>query len=225
MTSRPQPRVKNGWPMRRRTSSSGPWERNVSLYSASVSRWPALIHLVGPPAVGKRTVGVALVEEAARRGQHLTLVDNHLVSRPIFAVIDNDGTGVVSPEVWPHLYAVRREVLATIEELSPPDWSFVFTNHLLDGKGSGQQAVDNLRSLAGSRGSTYLPVSMRCDLDQLLRRVPNPDRREHLKWINPDAVRAELDRWRVLEPEGALTIDTTHRSPAESAALILDALD
>lgn len=190
-----------------------------------MSRWPALFHLVGPPAAGKRTVAVALVEEAARRGHRVVLVDNHLVARPIFSLIDNDGTGVLPAAVWPHVHAVRREVLATIEELSPSDWSFVFTNYLLEGKGASEQAVQNLRALAGSRDSTYLPVSLECDLDELLRRVPNADRREHLKWINPDAVRADLETWPVLVPEGALRLDTTSRPPGESASLILDALD
>jgi AAA domain len=190
-----------------------------------MARWPALIHLVGPPAAGKRTVAVALVEEAARRGHEVVLVDNHLVSRPILTLVNNDGTQVLPPEVWPHVHAVHREVLATIEELSPRDWSFVFTNYLLKDKGRGTLAVESVRALATSRGSTYLPVALRCDLDELLRRVPNADRRDHLKWINPDAVRDELERWQVLEPDGALIIDTTSRPPAESATLILDALD
>jgi chloramphenicol 3-O-phosphotransferase len=190
-----------------------------------VSRWPALIHLTGAPAAGKRTVAEALVEEANRRGHRSVLVDNHLVSRPILTVIDSDGVRTLPPEVWPHVHAVHREVLATIEALSPPDWSFVFTNYLLEGKGRGEAAVASIRALAASRGSAYLPVALRCDLDELLRRVPNADRREHLKWIDPDAVRDELEQWPVLVPEGALTIDTTSRPPHESAALILDALD
>jgi len=189
-----------------------------------MSKWPALIHLVGPPAVGKRTVAVALVEEANRRGHHTVLVDNHLVARPIFTVIDNDGIGVLPPQVWPHVHAVRHAVLAAIEELSPPEWSFVFTNYLLDNDTS-VATTGNLRALADRRGSTYLPVALDCETQELLRRVPNPDRREHQKWVDPAAVRADLERRAVLVPEGSLEIDTTSRPPVESAAAILDALD
>ena len=67
-------------------------------------------------------------------------------------------------------------------------------------------------------------MALRCELEELLTRVPNADRSDHLKWIDPDAVRVELDQWRIFEPDGALTIDTTSRPPAESAELILDTL-
>lgn len=190
-----------------------------------MSRWPALIHLTGPPASGKRTVAAALVEEAERRGHRAVLVDNHLVSRPILAAIGSDGVGLLPAEVWPHVHAIHREVIATIEELAPPDISFVFTNYLLEGKGRGMQAVESLRGLAARRASTFLSVSLHCDIDELLGRVPNDDRRAHLKWIDPDAVRAQLESERLLVPDGALVVDTTSRLPVESAALILDALD
>ena len=194
-------------------------------YPGAMSRRPVVLHLVGPPAAGKRTVGMAVVEEAARRGRHAVLVDNHLTARPILTVVDTDGVRTLPTEVWSHVSDVRRVVLGAIEELSPPDWSFVFTNYLLEGEPASELGVARLRALADARRSTYLPVELRCALDELLRRVPNADRREHQKWIDPDAVRADRERRRVLVPEGALTIDTTTRSPADSAALILDALD
>lgn len=190
-----------------------------------MSRWPALIHLVGPPAAGKRTVGVAVVEEAARRGHHAVLVDNHLTARPIFTVVGTDGVRTLPKEVWPHVHDVRRAVLAAIEELSPPDWSFVFTNYLLEGEPTSIECVARMSALAEARTSAYLPVLLACDLDELLRRVPNADRHVHQKWIDPDGVRADLERRRPLVPAGSITVDTTNRPPAESAAIILDALD
>jgi len=129
-------------------------------------RWPALIHLTGPPATGKRTVGLAIVDEAGRRGHHVVLVDNHLTARPILTVIGADGVRLLPDGVWPYVHEVRRAVHAAIEELSPPEW-----------------------------------------------------------WIDPEGERADLERRQVLVPEGSLAVDTTRRPPAESAALILDALD
>jgi hypothetical protein len=190
-----------------------------------MSRWPALIHLTGPPAAGKRTVAVALVEEAARRGHHTVLVDNHLIARPIFTVIGSDGVATLPREVWTHVSGVRHAVLAAIEELSPAGWSFAFTNYLLEDEPASERGVQGLRDLAAARASTYLPVALTCDMEELLSRVPNEDRREHQKWIDPAGVRADLEQRRVLVPEGSLTIDTTSRPPTESAGLILDALD
>lgn len=155
----------------------------------------------------------------------MVLVDNHLIARPIFTVIGTDGVATLPREVWTHVGAVRRAVLAAIEELSPEGWSFAFTNYLLEDEPASERGVQGLRDLASARGGTYLPVALTCDIEVLIGRVPNEDRREHQKWIDADAVRADLERRRVMVPDGALLLDTTSRSPAESAALILDALD
>ena len=56
--------------------------RSRRLYARFVSSWPAVIHLTGPPAVGKLTIAAAVVEEAARRGRHAILLDNHELGVP-----------------------------------------------------------------------------------------------------------------------------------------------
>ena len=129
------------------------------------------------------------------------------------------------PEVvWERVGEVREVVYRTIEELSPPRWSFVFTNVLQAGDRADEAVVDRLARLAEARGSLYLPVRVRCELDELIARVPNPDRRARQKWIDPDAVRTFIGTTVLvdLERHDPLDLDTTTRRPEESAQLIVD---
>jgi hypothetical protein len=187
--------------------------------------WPAIVHLVGPPGAGKRTVAAALVDEAARRGRRMVLLDNHRTANLIIGLVDADGVRPLPTAVWDRVGEVREAVFRAIEELSPPDWSFVFTNVLIAGQAVDAALVERLRTLAARRSSAYVPVDVRCETDELLRRVPLPDRRALMKWIDPDGVRAFLERRAPLVPSGSLALDTTSRSPVDSARLVLDHLD
>jgi len=86
---------------------------------------PAIVHLIGFPAAGKFTVAKALARQAT---DHLVVIDNHFTANVIFGVMEIDGVKPVPDEVWDRVEEVREAVFTTIETLSPPDWSFVFTN-------------------------------------------------------------------------------------------------
>ena len=135
------------------------------------------VHLLGYPAAGKRTVGTALVGASERAGDRFVLIDNHLSSNAILAVLDGDGGGRVGDQVWDLVDEVRQIVDRAILELAPPERSFIFTNSAMVGDVAGERSLARVRTLARSRDSTYVPVVLRCERDELLRRVPNPDRR------------------------------------------------
>ena len=137
---------------------------------------PAVVHLVGRPGSGKRTVALALVEAAAAEGRTFELVDNHRTGNLILSLIGVDGRSEVPSAAWDRVIEVREAVFRTIEELSPPDWSFVLTNVLLADDPRDHAAVARLRAMAAVRGSTYLPVHVQCEDEELLRRVPSPER-------------------------------------------------
>ena len=186
-----------------------------------------IVHLLGFPAVGKRTVAVELVAQAAARGERFVLLDNHLASNPVLAVLDRGGVGLVAEEVWALVDEVRDVQDRAILELAPPGRSFVFTNANVAGAPNGPRAVARLTRLAATRGSTYVPVVLRCSLDELLRRVPADDRRAHGKWIAPDEVARHVAGHDVHLPEQPhlLELDTTSAPPAETARRVLDHLD
>ncbi len=188
----------------------------------------AIVHLIGYPGVGKYTVAKELVRLADGPERRFVLVDNHLTSNVIFAVLPVDGSEAepLPDVVWDRVDDVRAALLRTIEELSPADWSFIFTNVALEGDPADLRSVDRVRALAAARGSRYLPVRLRCDADEHLRRVVQPDRTARNKWTDADAVRAyssTADLISIDDP-APIDIDVTHRSPELTAALILDHL-
>ena len=191
----------------------------------SVATWPAIIHLVGPPGAGKLTVATALVEEAAQRNRRVVLLDNHRTTNVVFAVLDMDGHRAVPPTAWDRVGEVREAVFRAIEDLSPPDWSFVLTNVPVADEAADIALMERVRRLASARSSAYVPVEVRCETQELLRRVPLPDRRANMKWTDPDGVRTFLDRRALLVPAGSLMLDTTSQSPVDLARQLLDHLD
>lgn len=186
-----------------------------------------VIHLVGFPAVGKRTVAVELAAASETAlGQRLVLIHNHLSSKPILAVLDRGGSGTVGDEAWDLVDEVRDVVDRAILELAPSERSFVFTNSPIAGDANGIRAVNRVQRLAQARHSTYVPVVLSCERDELLERVPAADRRRHGKWTAPDEVATHIDDHEVLRPDSPylLDLDTTSTPARQSAQAILDHL-
>jgi hypothetical protein len=187
---------------------------------------PAIVHVVGYPGVGKYTVARALADLASVDGSRIVLVDNHLTSNVIFSVLPVDGVAPLPATVWDRVQEVRDAVLRTIEELSPPEWSFVFTNVLTEGVPGDERVVDRLIELASRRRSRYVPVRLSCRTDELLARVTRPDRRARQKWVDPVGVRAFTETSAVLDIDhpARLDIDVTSLPAREAAARILEHL-
>ncbi len=185
-----------------------------------------VVHLIGFPGAGKYTIARSLVSVAQRHGyERFVVVDNHLTSNPVLSVLDAGGvrglparSGITS--------AISAKSHRTIEELSPPGWSFVFTNVLTQANASDQAVIDRLRRLAEARGSRYVPVQVNCAEQERLRRVPNPDRAARHKWVHADGVAAFLNRERLLRADGdQLDIDVTALAPVDAADVIVRHLD
>lgn len=181
------------------------------------------VHLLGYPAVGKRSVGSELVAASQRSDHRFVMIDNHLSANPVLAVLDAEDVGPAGNEVWDLVDEIRQVVDRAILELAPPQRSFVFTNSVMVGHSSGMRSLARVRRLAATRGSTYVPVALHCDRDELLRRVPGEDRRRHGKWVVTDQVAAHVDEHRPYEPDDPhlLRLDTTVTPPPASAQAIL----
>ncbi len=189
-------------------------------------RVPAIVHLIGFPASGKLTIARALAGITSGSGDRFVVLDNHHTANVIFAALDLDGVKPVPPTVWDRVREISDVLLRTIEELSPPDWSFVFTNVLTDDKPSERGFVDRLANLAKRTDRTYLPVVLHCAPAALTARVTNSDRRDRLKWINPSSVGEFVRTHRLLDVSdlGPLTINTSSTEPDDAALLILERL-
>ena len=180
------------------------------------------VYLVGPPGVGKYTVGRLLAESMPAR-----LIDNHYWNNPIFELLEPDGHTPLPLAVWDRTHAVRTAVLETIATLAPPQRNFVFTHgvshdggHPIDHMIAGQ-----ILSTAERRGANALVVRLRCATAELTQRIENPERAIRLK--SRDSGRAEYYATLApLDPRHSWTIDldTTGSTPSETAALVMQVL-
>jgi len=187
----------------------------------------AVVHLVGYPGVGKYTIANEITRLAEARGLRFVVVDNHLTSNVIFSVLPVDGVTPLPATVWDRVDEVRLALLRSIKDLSPRDWSFVFTNVVTEGILADHATVERVRLLAESRDSRYVPVRLTCGTAELLRRVERPDRRARHKWADPGGVRKFVEGSEVLgiTHPFLLDLDVTQLAADDAAALILEHIE
>lgn len=181
---------------------------------------PAIIHLIGYPAAGKLTIARELARQAERGDHRVVVVDNHLSGNPVLSVLDLTERGP-SPEAWALVYEIREVVVRAIEDHSPRDWSFAFTNVLTVEGDSDVDAVDRLRRLAEARRSRYVPIVLTCEVDELARRAPARGRAEQHKVTDPALIRAYVAARQLHHPDDATVLDVTVVPPKDTAAAIL----
>jgi shikimate kinase len=179
----------------------------------------SLVYLLGSPGVGKRTVAEAL---SARTGA--IVLDNHRINLPIMSLFDWDGSERLPPEVWGYVDVIRSAVLDALAEIAPRQRSYVLTNALEVGY---EAWFDRIEGIARARGSVFVPVLLECELEEQLRRVASEDRVVRLKLSDPERAREFIAGTEFFRPAGpgALVVDTTHRAPDDTAALIAEHVD
>ena len=179
-----------------------------------------IIYLIGFAGVGKYTVANAI-----QNLQPCKIVDNHYVLNPIFNLIAQNGITPLPAQVWDHAMQVRLAVLATIEHVSPKDWSFMFTNELTeDPDGSSLNLYSQVLQVAETRGSRFVPVRLLCDLEEHVSRVVRPERRERMKGVDPNDARTKQANQVLFVPDHAntFTLNVSALTPEVAARTILE---
>jgi hypothetical protein len=177
-----------------------------------------MIVLIGFAGTGKYTIGRELSRRTGAK-----LIDNHLINKPIFTVVNVDGITPLPEGIWDRVRDARRVVYQSIRELSPPEMSFVFTIQLIAGDPLEDEAFANLVQLAAARESLLVPIRLICDVEEICRRIVGPGRAEMLKQISPEAARRRALEHSVHNPShpNVRTIDVTQKSAAESVEAVL----
>lgn len=182
---------------------------------------PTFYLLLGYPGTGKFTIAREMVRQLIAIGAETKLLDNHAVGDLIFPLVpEADGKSPLPDQLIDRYREMNAVLLKTIEQLSPHRWSFVFTFHLVDDR-ANRTYVKRLEALATSRGASFVPVTLVCESEELLRRVVQPERHGR-KLVDPDRAREYLKQ-SMLRPasDNAITLDVTSQSPANAAAAII----
>jgi hypothetical protein len=178
--------------------------------------------LLGFPGTGKYTVAVEVARQLEGDGHPVRLIDNHTVADVLFPLAPQaDGRSPLPSELIDRVRDINEVVLRTIEQLSPTEWSFVFTHHLVEST-TNREYVARLEALAAQRHARFVPVILSCDHGELLRRVVQPERRGR-KLVDPSRAQEIIDEG-MLRPvsRDALALDITSLSPVEAARAIID---
>ena len=176
-----------------------------------------IIYLIGIPGVGKYTTAKAIARITGAK-----IVDNHLINNPIFSLTRYDGTdeNPFPRGGWKYVGRIRLAVLSFIRDHAHPEESFVFTNVIGATEGRGFRQIERL---AKKRKATFVPVWLSCSAAELRKRKDTPDRRKRMKEIDLTNIDYWIREFKLLPVQhpNALTIDTSHRSPAQNAKLII----
>lgn len=179
---------------------------------------PTVFHLIGVPGVGKYTIGKELAALTGAR-----LVDNHSINNVLFNVINQDGFTPLPPDIWPAVSNIRRVVLETIRDVSPPEMSFIFTNYIR-GQDDGEYRLflENV-AVAEARNSVFVPVLLTCETSELMNRIGTESRRQRLKLLNPElAAQFNEGPWFATDHPNFHVLDVTRIPPVESARRIAE---
>jgi hypothetical protein len=126
----------------------------------------------------------------------------------------------IPDEVMDRIDQIRDAVFSTLAELTPRDWSIVFTN--APPLPERPWNLDRNREVAALRGAVFLPVVLDCAPDEILRRVVAPERAAQHKLVDRTRAEAILRECEAHPPWDDLHhLDITELSPTDAAQHIL----
>ena len=177
-----------------------------------------MVYLIGYAGTGKYTIAkeIAVLTGAV-------IVDNQLINNPVFSVVAADRKTPLPAAVWPKIESIRRIVLDTVAELAPPEANFLFTNELYEGKPMDRRWYEDVAILATKRNALLVPVILRCEPEEVYRRVTSPERAVRFKETSADRTRENIHTFKLLRIDhpNCLELEITHLSPIQAAQAIL----
>lgn len=181
---------------------------------------PTLVFIIGPPAVGKMTVG----HELARRTGFRLFHNHHTIELAL------EFFPYGSPPFNRLVGEFRRRIFEEVAASDLP--GLIFTYVWAFDQASDTESVERLASIFAARGSRVLYVELQATQEERLRRNETEFRLAH----KPSKRDRAASRQRLLEADAAyelssgerfhgradyLRIDNTRLSPAESAEQIM----
>lgn len=169
-----------------------------------------LIFLYGPPGVGKLTVAMALEKMVGYRVFH-----NHLTFDLAAAFFEP-----FTPPFDKMMHALRLRCLELAADLGVMGATFTMCyDHPSD-----KWVVDDICRVIRDHGGEVNYVHLTCSVEEIKRRVAQPDRRKYRKLTRPEKVDSVLSQWNMFTPIEecySLQIDNTKIPPDEVARTII----
>lgn len=173
----------------------------------------AIIYLTGKPGVGKYTIAKVL---AARHG--FIVCDNQLINNPIFELLQYDGYAKIPDFAWESIARIRAEVFNFLTKSHHN--SYVLTNCLAD-TDEDRQLYNQVKQVAETRGSLFIPVQLQISTEEHLKRLTRPERRSRWKSIDPSDAEDNGPLISISHPN-LLKLNISNLSPEDAAGSIMN---
>ena len=171
-----------------------------------------IIYLTGKPGVGKYTIAKALSKHG------YIICDNQLVNNPIFELLQYDGFTKIPDVGWDKISCIRNSVFEFLTSYTQNN--YVLTNNLYEDEGD-RKLYEQVKQMAHSRGSLFVPIRLLITEEEHLKRVVRPERRERWKSIDPLDVYDKTPLLAIVHPN-FLELDVSDLSPESAAEAILN---
>lgn len=172
-----------------------------------------LVYIHGLPAAGKSTVARALKAFLPEAG----LLENTMAIDFARNVMDMYESGF-----WPLVFSIREQALDMAAMAANPDLIIIATACFTDPR--DLEWLVRYEAHLERFNSKLLPVHLTCSMDELERRVGNPDRVERDKLCTVDGLRVFASSGSIVPVprDNLLTIDTEKVLPTAAAQTIFD---
>ena len=182
-----------------------------------------IVFLMGFSGVGKSSIAQEIIKHP-----HFKLVTNRVINNPVTGLLDLPALKQRVPEAaWQQINKIRDAVFTAIKDISPQYFSFVMTHDMVDGETYPQILFDQTLQLANARQAYFLPVRLKCNEEQLIKRVSSDARKEANVITDTDRAVDMARNKKVFYSNhpNELTLDVSDQSPEQVARLILDVID
>ena len=172
-----------------------------------------LITLMGPPAVGKYTIGKLVAEQLGYK-----LFHNHLTVDLALSILDYGADGFFPLMADLRIRCFEAAASANVRGM-------VFTCAFAFPE--AEPFATRIEILVKRNGGRCDLVRLTCPPEELERRVSTTERQKFGKIAEPLMLRSTIERYdlmNVLAGREALTVDTSSLSPGEASRIICDQL-
>lgn len=199
----------------------------------TITKHLPIVHLNGFPGTGKLTIATKLAAQLNTFFDDITkqldepprvarTIHNHLLIDPADAVLHRTQPG----------YQTLRKALrdAVFSSLANESSTFPTTYILTDwqsGDKSGTQVCEDIKKMAKARGSELVPVIIKCDEEENVRRLTSADRSRFSKITDVGLLLQFRQQDKLTSPvfefdghENRIEVDVTALSAEEAAAII-----
>lgn len=175
-----------------------------------------IIYLIGYSGVGKRTIAGELIKKTDMK------LINHIMIYDLLYKVTHKNDKITHHAVK-HINAIKQILLDVIIDITRMQQSFVITDELFHDNPVHREMYEKVQNVAYKRGSTFIPIILRCSTSEIIRRFTSHDRSNEFKQNDSFTARQNcLENTLIkISHSNYIEIDVTNLTAEQSAEEII----